>query len=110
MSQASTARPQVNDIGADLVEITDRLARLLQIPGERRDAGTYERLAELHRREAGYWKAYLESTTSRVAWMAAAAAADRARMLARRAELTAITLLQDSGQLVPAEQVTKAAV
>lgn len=77
----------------------------LRTPPEQRGADTYERLALLHRQEALAWKAYLETLKRRVAWTAACAAADRAHRLAAGYEHKAVALLQDSGQLWPAEYV-----
>ncbi|MGH9161886.1 MAG: hypothetical protein ACRD2X_18120 [Vicinamibacteraceae bacterium] len=77
--------------------------RELWVPRERRTAQTYERLAALHHQEASYWKDYLEMSRSRVAWMAAGAAADRAHQLSERYARQAVALLQDLGELWPSE-------
>lgn len=77
----------------------------LRTPPERRTADTYERLALLHRQEAQAWNAYVETLRRRVAWTAGCAAADRAHRLAAGYEHKAVALLQDSGQLWPAEYV-----
>lgn len=72
----------------------------------------YECLAELHRSEAECWKQYFESRRDRMGWLAACAAADRSRCLARfwDGQATRETeLLQNQGALLPSEMIARAA-
>lgn len=107
----STSKPltAMEQIEATLTVVLDGIEQELRTPPELRGPETYERLAGLHRREAACWKAYLEATGRRMAWLAASAAADRAHQLAECYQSKAAGLLQDSGQLWPAEFVDEAA-
>lgn len=97
-------------IAVELDAVLAGIEHELRTPVEQRSADTYLRLAELHRREGVCWKALLEATGSRLTWLAASAAADRAHQYATRYRDKAAGLLQDSGQLWPAEYVRDEAV
>lgn len=74
---------QVKQIEQALDTVYDGIARELDTTGPaERDAATYRRLADLHRAESDCWKRYLTIAKTRLTWLAASAAADRANQLA----------------------------
>lgn len=94
-------------IEAALDAVLAEVEQELRTMPERRTADTYERLAELHAREAECWNAYVEFARGRLVWLAATAAADRARQLANHYAARAAALLQDAGALWPSEFVRR---
>lgn len=94
---ATSASPRnqpvpVKEIEQRLTAIFTEIDHELGTPPDGRDAGTYQRLADLHRREASWWKEYLTAAKARLTWLAASAAADRAHQLATRYQFTATAM------------------
>lgn len=97
---------QVED---ELTHVLAEIELALRTAPELRTADTYKQLAALHKHETTCWNTYITLTNKRLSWLAASAAADRARHLMQHYEGRAAALLQDAGELWPAEYVPEVA-
>lgn len=67
----------------EITQGLDEVYAELQVVLRRPDGvDKFARLSLLHEREAAYWRRMFESSQSRLGWLAAAAAGERARTLA----------------------------
>lgn len=90
----SQRRPStIKQIEQALDTVYDGIARELDTtePAER-DAATYRRIADLHHVESACWNNYLTIAKTRLTWLAASAAADRANQLATNYRASAAAL------------------